>query len=117
MARHYMQASDVWPQLNIERLGKFNALESTVHPSYVVCLASLIQFVNLCSSAFRVAPTCVWLLRRHMRSGTLDQLTPTDANVFVDSYFSGEYKYNSVQAMVAPTSTSLCPASEDQNRT
>lgn len=42
------------------------------------------------SSAYRVASTCEWQLRR----GHKFSLTPTDANVFIESYFPGEYTYH-----------------------
>jgi len=95
MANHTMNAADVW-QLSRERVPEFETLDSTVHPSYAACLAYLIQLVNFCSSVYRSAPNNEWLLRRQVRNGRKFSLTPMDANVFISSYFPGEYTYNNV---------------------
>ena len=71
-------------------------LDSTVHPSYDVCLASLIALVNACSSIYRSSSNSEHILRRQVRKGRKFSLAPTDANVFVASYFPGEYQYTTV---------------------
>ena len=95
MATHTMNAADVW-DISCDRVPEFEALDSTVHPSYNVCLASLIAFVNFRLTLYRSSPNNEWVLRRQVRKGRKFSLTPTDANVFIESYFPGEYLYNNV---------------------
>ena len=87
-----MDAADVW-DISCDRVPEFETLDSTVHPSYDVCLASLIALVNFCSMLYRSSPHNEWILRRQVEKFSL---TPTDANVFIKSYFPGEYSCNSI---------------------
>ena len=55
MAIHTINAADVW-DISCDRVPEFEMLDSTVHPSYDVCLASLIALVNACSTIYRSSP-------------------------------------------------------------
>jgi hypothetical protein len=95
MAVHTINAADVW-NISRDRVPEFETLDSTVHPSYDVCLASLIALVNACSTIYRSSPNNEWVLRRQVRKGRKFSIASTDANVFIDSYFPGEYTYTTV---------------------
>ena len=99
LARHELTVFQIWDVLS-DDVVDFATLDNTVHPKYDFLLPALITFVNYCSDAYRTASNIEFMLQRQassLASAPLN-LTTVDANIFLSTYFPGQYDVDNLQA-------------------
>ena len=95
MTQHCIVPTDFWDMAENQAL-RFATLGETVYPSFTLCIASLIQMVNFCSTSYRKDESIERLLQRQVfrcrnapESGL--KLAAADAHVVIRSYFDDVY--------------------------
>jgi hypothetical protein len=95
MEQHGIIPADFWDMADNQAL-RFATMGDAIYPSYSLCIASLIQMVNFCSTSYRQDASIEKLLQRQVfrfrnasESGL--KLANVDARIVIHSYFGDVY--------------------------